>query len=226
MRPRGIAVGAPASDASMRPRGSPRGIEYRADRFAVRDPCFNEAAGKSPRNPGIAGGRPRGSSRFNEAAGKSPRNADRTWRSFNEAAGKSPRNPGAPSGRFNEAAGKSPDSARGLSRGSFNEAAGKSPRKHERDEVASMRPRGSPRGIGPLVTDCGPRCWLPECERSGGCCARAATAAALSRDHSLQLSSCQRVAGVRALPGGATALERSRHGGGRCHTMTGSRRTA
>ena len=91
---------------------------------------------------------------------------------------------------------------------------------------ASMRPRGSPRGIGPLVTDCGPRCWLPECERSGGCCARAATAAALSRDHSLQLSSCQRVAGVRALPGGATALERSRHGGGRCHTMTGSRRTA
>ena len=168
--------------ASMRPRGSPRGIRGSDDAARRLLGRFNEAAGKSPRNPGLE--RPvvlhSRSPGFNEAAGKSPRNlVDEIPRwseveaciCFNEAAGKSPRNPQVSpwrqafcaACRFNEAAGKSPRNRQvrtGLTiwhpRSGFNEAAGKSPRnlasgshrKVRRSRQASMRPRGSPRGIG------------------------------------------------------------------------------
>ena len=211
----------------MRPRGSPRGIRLNRRPRTSFGNCFNEAAGKSPRNPDTAPGAPLLKGHASMRPRGSPRGIGRIRHVVEELIRASMRPRGSPRGIHRDA------SARIGGTSCFNEAAGKSPRNLSRritffvyTDAASMRPRGSPRGIGPLVTDCGPRCWLPECERSRGCCERAGTVASFSRDHSLQLSSCQRVAGARALPGGATALERSRHGGGRSHTMTGSRRTA
>ena len=110
--------------ASMRPRGSPRGIKPGVG-FQVLVPLrFNEAAGKSPRNPddGASGGRGRGAS-------MRPRGSPR---------GIVPHAPCEPPCRVG-ASMRPRGSPRGID--------------HRRHAivgrvVASMRPRGSPRGIG------------------------------------------------------------------------------
>ena len=109
--------------ASMRPRGSPRGITVNAPSNSTSRRCFNEAAGKSPRNRfpprprrhryHRASMRPRGSPR---GIPMNPNPLSFMIARFNEAAGKSPRNRASRDPRPNR-------------RRSFNEAAGKSPRK-------------------------------------------------------------------------------------------------
>ena len=136
--------------ASMRPRGSPRGIFLRSrrqDRYSYR---FNEAAGKSPRNRCRCGRRWHETPCFNEAAGKSPRNPRPTVAHQRQSLYASMRPRGSPRGIgpwsttptahsncFNEAAGKSPrnptlyrEEEKQWTR--FNEAAGKSPRNLDR----------------------------------------------------------------------------------------------
>ena len=59
----------------MRPRGSPRGIRVLHLPRRARTWRFNEAAGKSPRNPGVQRKTQGHNDCFNEAAG-SPRGID------------------------------------------------------------------------------------------------------------------------------------------------------
>ena len=137
----------------MRPRGSPRGIAEHTVSGAPHRVGFNEAAGKSPRNPlllpgvrsmrqvpvdprcracSMRRGSPRGIGRrrFNEAAGKSPRNLPSRWPRCSGAVSASMRPRGSP---------------RGILSG---------PSSHTFLTVASMRPRGSPRGIHTQLTAC------------------------------------------------------------------------
>ena len=156
----------------MRPRGSPRGIRVGGRGGIPIRLCFNEAAGKSPRNRRagnhdsrrpVASMRPRGS----------PRGIDPYVYTYADNSLASMRPRGSPRGipqrphdqairdrRFNEAAGKSPRNPRpAFLRVCVNEAASMRPRGSPRGigrecwigcdlASASMRPRGSPRGIG------------------------------------------------------------------------------
>ena len=154
--PRNLAdphrCGTAAAAASMRPRGSPRGIVTTKRPPTRPATCFNEAAGKSPRNRAghhrfviqhsHASMRPRGS----------PRGIDLLGRGHGQLFGASMRPRGSPRGIVR------PSASSSLAYRRFNEAAGKSPRNPRRSsrasssfQFASMRPRGSPRGIGVVL---------------------------------------------------------------------------
>ncbi len=260
MRPRGGPRGcgthgnphAPALIASMRPRGGPRGCALLED-----SKCLLLLASMRPR------GGPRGCLRsptrrttlhscFNEATGRTPwmrqhhRGGQNLALGFNEATGRTPWMPStsawAPSRAcsFNEATGRTPwmpDGARvGLGEGRL---ASMRPRGgprgcltcilvvDERDR-ASMRPRGGPRGCGPRANHCARTACHGHCERCGvafGMTAEAAPRSAVFRGDNYPVVKDLRA--LRALPGVAAAPKRSIHGGGHGrHTITGSRRTA
>ena len=154
MRPRGIPRGkrllsGPANrrrHASMRPRGIPRG-KQRSPRSPSRPQLgFNEAAGNTPRKTPGRSGRRCWRQRFNEAAGNTPRktrsgsSSRMAWSRFNEAAGNTPRKT-ARRLVFVPQHRLASMRPRGIPRGKQP-----LPRSLARASVASMRPRGIPRG--------------------------------------------------------------------------------
>ena len=201
MRPRGIPRGKHARDhadesrhphASMRPRGIPRG--KRRFRRVIR------------RRLRTASMRPRGIPRGKHSTlGMNVV----TPGGFNEAAGNTPR--------------KTPPCSSAATTGCsrFNEAAGNTPRKTsgvvpfvDRVTIASMRPRGIPRG---KRTARKPLCMkgLPWQSRavSRRCVATAENTAASREFMGQKYSIIKDPRALRALPGGTTAPKRSIHGG-------------